>query len=294
MRKTTTTRFLNLWCAFLAMSSFVAPQHPVQAQDTPCCATTPPIAFVEQTSECFLTPTVQVAESPTDLYEAIVVLNEEPVPEQSEVAGVEMVLPETATAPASLVTINVSTSVVGVTFWDATGQATRFGYGIRSEVTVDLGNGEPISHAGAFNLVAETPDETEAMDGASQFVQTLAAGGVGSGGGGGGVGGGVSGDASACISACLQISFQDHWSEFTSCLGIVGTAAASLGALCGLGCLSATPFIGPLVIACLIDCATATGALGIAGGAACLAYFTAAMSAALVGCTGECLLWYWG
>ncbi|MFO0834662.1 MAG: hypothetical protein U0638_06815 [Phycisphaerales bacterium] len=294
MRKNTTTRFLKLWCAFLAMGAFVAPQRPIYAQDTLCCATTPPIAFVEQTSESFLTPTVQVAESPTDHYEAIVVLNEEPAPEQWEVGGVEMVLPETPTTPASLVTINVSTTVVAVTFWDVTGQTTRFGYGIRSEVTVDLGNGEPTSHAGAFNLVAETADETEAMDGASQFVQTLAAGGVGSGGGGGGVGGGVSGDVSACISACMKDRFQAHWDEFVSCLGIVGTAAATVGSLCGVGCLSVTPFIGPAVIPCLIDCATATGALGIAGGAACLAYFTAAMAAALVGCSGECMLWYWG
>lgn len=268
-------RFVTgVWFALLAMGTLVWPGQLACADEPGCCGNTPAATLVEEVSDSVLTPVAQAPAVPEDIYQLIVVLTSQPLPDQWVDAGCDVPIAATESAPATVVTIRVSANVVSVLFWDATGDTTRYGYGVRSEVTINPGNGGALTKSSGFKLVGETADQTQAMAGAVQLGATLAQNAVG-----------MAGPYSTCVSTCLSLAHAKAWGILTSCAGFVGNAAFVAAGVCALACLLA----GPGWIACVTACLTAAGFGAAVISATCLAAYIALMVVSIPLCTLGCI-----
>jgi len=272
--------FAGVWFALFAMGILVAPERIVWAQSPSSSGSIPPVAIVEETAESVLTPVQQVAVDPVDLYEQIIVLTSEPLPAQWLDAGGQVPIAATATTPASVLTITVSASVVSVVFWDSTGQTTRYGYGIRSEVTLDPGNGSPVSHSGAFKMKGESASAGDAIDGALELeeamVQSRPVGG----------GGGIGSTYSNCVATCLSLAHGIAFDTLWSCAGLTKDAAFLVAGTCALTCALGNPV---LISTCIAACLALAGVpLSILAGA-CMAAYLATLFASIPLCILGCI-----
>jgi len=257
----------------MAIGTWMSPERLVGA--------TPPVAVVEQT-EYVLTPVQQVEEIPTDVYELLMVLSSQPLPDQWFDAGCVVPVAETASAPSSILTINVLATVIAVVFWDSTGQTTRYGYGIQSKVTIDLGNGGPLIHSGAFKLVRETADSSEAMVGAVEFTNSLEQNALGIGAVGIVATAGVYTD---CVGLCITGCHEKAWALVKKCMVVVEDVAFAAAGACALACLLSTGGW----LACVTLCMTApVGGLAMFSGT-CIAAYIALLTVSIPLCTLGCI-----
>jgi hypothetical protein len=163
----------------------------------------------------------------------------------------------------------------------------RFGYGIRSEVFVDLGDGTPIIHKGAFKLASETPSDAEALIGMEGFFDDLASqASLGNDFAAGGIGTGDPSPYWVCWRTCIAEAHNDAWDDFLTCCGIATTAAGVIAGGCALACVFAGGAWPVCVTACAapLELLVPTPLLG-----ACLAAYIARVTASIPVCTLGCL-----
>ncbi len=250
------------------------------------CDAAPPTAVVEETNFAVLTPTAQFAHSPFELFEQIFVLEETPVPVECVGSSAEILISGNSDTPERLGRIDCAASIVSIAFWDCAGSPIRFGYGIRSEIVIDIGDGSPAVKSSAFKLIGESQNEQAAIDGGALLIQRLDQlssnpslyGLTGD--------GGIGSTYSECVRSCLSSQYAAAIAILADCADLVQDASFLIASECGLVCVLLG---GPAWLACVGECLLGLGALATGVGAACLAAFLATLATALIGCRIGCI-----
>lgn len=216
--------------------------------------------------------------------EVTLVLWSGPVPERWQPAGASLSLASIHPGERGDLRISSTLQVAAVAIINPERAGFRFGYGLQSEVSIDLSSDAPQVHKSTeFMLVDETPSASAAIAAADALLLKMAV------------------DAaslrtawtqsafSTCFKTCVALAHGPAFTALLICIGAATFAEAAVVAACALACLLTGPGWVACVAACLATVATATGiALATVLGA-CFAAYVARMNLALALCAIGCI-----